>query len=62
MDADVVYWVGFFVALAFIIFGADDVLWDIFALFRRVGKAKVDLTRVNDKPPQDACCSYRRLA
>lgn len=25
MDEQVVYWIGFFVALAFIVFGADDV-------------------------------------
>lgn len=33
MDEQVVYWIGFFVALAFVVFGADDVLWDVFALF-----------------------------
>ena len=38
MDEQVVYWIGFFVALAFIVFGADDVLWDVFALFRGTGK------------------------
>ena len=32
MDEQVVYWIGFFVALAFVVFGADDVLWDVFCL------------------------------
>ncbi|MFR9168511.1 MAG: hypothetical protein ACLVKI_07515, partial [Gordonibacter urolithinfaciens] len=52
MPADVVYWIGFAVALAFIVFGADDLLWDVFALFRRVGRKKVPLARINEKPPK----------
>lgn len=52
MPADVVYWIGFVVALAFIVFGADDLLWDVFALFRRVGRKKVPLARINEKPPK----------
>ena len=52
MPADVVYWIGFAVALAFIVFGADDLLWDVFALFRRVGRKKVPLARIDEKPPK----------
>ena len=52
MDAHVVYWVGFFVALAFIAFGADDLLWDVFALFRGIGKKRVKLSVINEKPPK----------
>ena len=52
MDEQVVYWIGFFVALAFIVFGADDVLWDVFALFRGAGKKRVKLSLINEKPPK----------
>ena len=52
MDEQVVYWIGFFVALAFIVFGADDVLWDVFALFRGTGKKRVKLSLINEKPPK----------
>lgn len=52
MDAQVVYWIGFFVALAFIVFGADDLLWDVFALFRGIGKKRVKLSLINEKPPK----------
>lgn len=52
MDPQVIYWIGFFVALAFIVFGADDLLWDIFTLFRGIGKKRVELSRVNEKPPK----------
>ena len=52
MDAQVVYWIGFFVALAFIVFGADDLLWDVFALFRGIGKRRVKLSLINEKPPK----------
>ena len=48
MDEQVVYWIGFFVALAFIVFGADDVLWDVFALFRGTGKKRVKLSLINE--------------
>ena len=52
MDEQVVYWIGFFVALAFVVFGADDVLWDVFALFRGTGKKRVKLSLINEKPPK----------
>lgn len=52
MPADVVYWIGFFVALALIVLGAVDLLWDVFALFRRVGRDKVALARIDEKPPK----------
>ncbi|WP_302396385.1 glycosyltransferase [Eggerthella sinensis] len=52
MDSQVVYWIGFAVALAFIVFGADDLLWDIYALFRGIGKKRVRLSLINEKPPK----------
>lgn len=52
MDPQIVYIAGFVVALAFIVFGADDLLWDVYALFRGIGKKRVRLALINEKPPK----------
>lgn len=44
--------IGFIIALAFIVFGIDDLLWDIYALFRKVRGVHVDLTTLDQKPPK----------
>ena len=52
MESDIVYIVGLIVALAFVVFGADDLLWDLYALFRGIGRERVDLASINEKPPK----------
>ena len=52
METEVVYVIGLVIALAFIVFGIDDLAWDIFSLFRGANHKRVDLALVNDKPPK----------
>lgn len=52
IESDVIYLIGFIIAFSFVLFGIDDLLWDIFSLFRGIGKKRVPLEEINEKPPK----------
>ena len=52
MLESIVQIIGILVAFAFVFLGADDLLWDIYALLRRTKPERIDLTTLDQKPPK----------
>jgi adsorption protein B len=52
MLESIVLVIGIVVALAFVFFGTDDLLWDIYTLFHRVKIEHIDLAALDQKPPR----------